>query len=452
MVHRYCESIGGPFVVAAAAFVAALAALVALPGADSLWLVAFGRAIAHGHGLGAGVPYAAAPTQPWGNVPAVAELVFWALNALAGVTALVAANAIAVLIGFSVLGMTMRRAGAREGNAALMLILVAAGAISALVVVRAQFFSVALFPVLLALLHSETRSPSRRIWLLLPLMALWSSLHGAVLVGALVAGAWLVLGEIPDRPLEGIGVLLLLPLAICATPALEHTPRYYADVAGNVAAQRSFGLWAPVSLDALGVIFLFVAFAIVALALAARPALWEMVAMFGLALLTTRSVRGGVWLLMVAAVPAARRVVLPRVHVRARVGFAMIGLSLILAVIGLVHVAASGQPGQPIVARAVELSRGFPILAEPFLAERVAADGGRVWIADPLDAFDKRAQSDWLDWLQGRHGTSNYLARRGRYLLVVPHSSVDARVKQLRMYRRLGSDSAAVLYVRRDAG
>ena len=52
----------------------------------------------------------------------------------------------------------------------------------ALLVVRSQLFSLALFPLLVLLLRGEARAPSRRIWLLVPLVALWSNLHGGVLL------------------------------------------------------------------------------------------------------------------------------------------------------------------------------------------------------------------------------------------------------------------------------
>ena len=49
---------------------------------------------------------------------------------------------------------------------------------------------------------AEARAPSRRIWLLVPLLALWGNLHGAVLTGAAVAGAYLVFERSRRRPGE----------------------------------------------------------------------------------------------------------------------------------------------------------------------------------------------------------------------------------------------------------
>lgn len=452
MIQRFRETSGGPFVVASAALVAGVSALLVLPGADSLWLVAFGRAVVHGHGMSDGVPYAAAPTHTWANAPAAAEVFFWALHGIGGTTALAATNVAAVFIGFAVLGRTMRAAGATQGAAALALMLVAVGSLGSLVVIRAQLFSIVAFPLLLALLYSETRRRSRRIWLLLPLLALWSSLHGAVLAGAFVAGIWLVLELARRRPREALALLVLVPFAICATPALERTPRYYADVLGNVAAQRSFGLWAPVSFDVLGVALVGAVLVLGVLALRARPALWELVALAGLALLAARSARGGIWLLMLAAVPTARQVRLPRLELRPRVAVVMVCIASILVVIGLADVGSRTRPGSHVVERAIVLSRDAPILAEPFLAERVAAGGGRVWIANPIDAFASRAQAAWIDWLQGRKDGAGYLARHGRYVLVRPKSSVDLALLRLRAYRRIAADRAAVLYARLPAG
>ena len=60
-----------------------------------------------------------------------------------------------------------------------------------IVAIRGQLFSLPLFAACALLLRAETREPSRRIWLLVPLLALWGNLHGAVLTGAAVAGAYL---------------------------------------------------------------------------------------------------------------------------------------------------------------------------------------------------------------------------------------------------------------------
>ena len=90
---------------------------------------------------------------------------------------------------------------------------------AAVFVVRAELFSLALFPVLLLLLRREAGWRTQRIWLVVPLLALWSNLHGGVLVGFAALAAYLVLDRGRYAPLESLGVLVASALALLATPA-----------------------------------------------------------------------------------------------------------------------------------------------------------------------------------------------------------------------------------------
>ena len=99
---------------------------------------------------------------------------------------------------------------------------------NAVLVVRAQLYSIALFPLLVLLLRSEAARPSRRIWLAVPMVALWANLHGGVLVGFCILAAYLVLKR--HRRIEAACVLAASAAALLATPALLHTVGYYAAV------------------------------------------------------------------------------------------------------------------------------------------------------------------------------------------------------------------------------
>ena len=69
------------------------------------------------------------------------------------------------------------------------LALVALGALPALASVKMQLFSLALFPLVLLLLRADHDRPSRRIWWVVLVIAVWGNLHGAVLLGVAVTGA-----------------------------------------------------------------------------------------------------------------------------------------------------------------------------------------------------------------------------------------------------------------------
>ena len=127
-----------------------------------------------------------------------------------------------------------RRSGARERALAIALLLLVPACFGPLVAIRGQLFSLPLFAACALLLRSEARAPSNRIWLLVPLLALWGNLHGAVLTGAAVAGAYLVFERGRKRPLESVAVAVASALGAVRQPgALEH-----ARVRARRAAQR----------------------------------------------------------------------------------------------------------------------------------------------------------------------------------------------------------------------
>src|SRR5947207_11039998 len=232
----------------AVALGAAAAAVAGTIGADARWLPALGRIILDRGKIPDGVPYASAPSAGWHNVPVLAELILRGLTSAAGDRGLLAAQVVAVAAALAILAWDLRRAGADDLAGALVLLVVVVGALPVLLIVRSQLFSLLLFPVLVTLLRAEARSPSLRIWLLTPLLALWSNLHGAALVGLAVAGSYLIFERGRRQPLLAVAVLVVSAVALCATPALENTPGYYAGLLQNEAARRGEGLWAPPSL------------------------------------------------------------------------------------------------------------------------------------------------------------------------------------------------------------
>src|SRR5205823_11784251 len=129
-----------------------------------------------------------------------------------------------------------------------------------------------------ALLRSDARNPSRRILLVVPLLALWSNLHGAALVGYGITLIYLAVVRLRADALLAIAVAAAASLALCLTPAGIHTIAYYHGVLGNEAAHRGEGLWGPLSLSAPLDVLMIVAAAALALHLRrSRPALWELV-------------------------------------------------------------------------------------------------------------------------------------------------------------------------------
>jgi hypothetical protein len=438
----------GPLEVAVA-LGCALAAATSTIGADSRWLSALGRVIVDRGSIPDGVPYASAPSTGWHNVPVLAELALHGLTSVAGDRGLQVAQVVAVAVGLAFVALDMRREDADDLGAALVLLVVVVGAISALVIVRSQLFSLALFPGMVVLLRAEARSPSARIWLLPPVFALWSNLHGAVLVGLAASSAYLVLQRARKEPVTALLVLMASALAICLTPALVQTPDYYLGVLRNEAARRGEGLWAPISLGSgFDLLLLAAAIALLVLALRRKPALWETIVIAALAVLTVRTARSGVWLLFFTAAPAARTLRF-RSGRRWQPAGVSVAVACGLVALGLVRGPLPGGAGHSLLDEALLRADGTPILADPIPAEQVALAGGRVWISNPLDAFSHRDQRLYLDWLAGRPDGDAALRNASRVVLVVRDSAAARRLARSATLRAVAQDAHAVLYVKR---
>ena len=431
-------------------FVTALCALLATVGADADWLAALGREIAHSWSIPGGVPFAAASSAGWHNVPVLGELIFHALQAAFGTRGLVLAQLAAVVACLWLLSADLRRGVVADAPAALVLILTAFAAAPALLIVRSQLFSLALFPVLVLLLREEARRPSRRVWLLVPLTALWSNLHGGVLLGVAVAGAYLVFARARQEWRVAVGVLAGMVVALFATPALAQTADYYRGVIGSQAASHGEGMWRPLSLAApFDVVFLVVAIPLVVLALRSKPALWEVVVTAGLAVTAVRASRNEVWLALFIAVPAARalagsrpwRAAVPR-----GAASALAGLLVLLTIVGFARTPSPAGASPRLLKQAARWSGGAPILADGVDAEQLALAGDRILIGNPLDAFSVREQRLYLDWLVGRP-SGDPEASRVRVVLVTAGSAAQRRLAARKDFAELGRDKRAVLYV-----
>jgi hypothetical protein len=429
---------------------AAVASFAGTIGPDARWLPALGRTILRVAALPHGVPYASASSRGWHNVPVLAELTFYGLQSSFGARGLLGAQIVAVALLVVLIARDARRLGATDaGIAATLVVLVVAGLL-ALAGIHAQLFSLVLFPALVSLLRAEERSPSARIWVLVPLLALWSNLHGVALLGLGIALLYLLGHRARRRPLESAGVAVASLLALCATPTPLGTPSYYAGVMTSEAAREGYGLWAPLSLhsgfDVLlvgGAAILFVGFAF------ARPRFWQLVGAAALAVATVHAARNGIWLLMFLAAPAAT--VLPIAR-RPRPALSHC-VALVLAagaVAGFVRGPLELGASPRLIARAISEAHGRPILAEPAAAEQIAQAGGRVWISNPLDAFRSADQRLYLDWLRGRPSCDRAL-RNETDVVVLDGSPADLRLIKDRRFYQAYSDGRFRLFVVRSS-
>jgi hypothetical protein len=383
-------------------------------GADAFWVVALGRHILDSASVPRGIPFASAPTTDWHNVPVVAEVIF-AVATIPGDRALVALQGVLSAATLVTLTVTALRRGARDVTVAVVVCLVAAMSVQALVIVRLQMLSLLPFALLMVLLTAEARRPTRRIWLVPALVAVWANLHGAVLVGGAVLGCYLLLSRVRTRAREAVAVGAASLLAVFITPAGPGTIHYYLGVFSNEAAKRGSDLWAAPDprrpFDALMVAAaLLLGFAF----LRRRRAAWEYLAATVLVVATLVAARNGVWLalglfLLATGAPGRGEVppadnVRPTGHRAWLVSWFVWGVltSVVYASLLVSKDEVAGYVPQAVVGavRGLAGPHGVVLATEPGV-EQLAADGLTVWVSDPIDAFAPGDQSTYLDFLAG---------------------------------------------------
>ena len=400
-----------------------------LVGADTMWMVALGDRITATGTVPAGVPFAAAATTDWPNVPVLGEFVMHWIHSISPVAlalTLLALSAITLVT----LADDAIKAGARPVAAALSLALVGIGILPTLGVVRAQMLSLVPVALLIVLLRTESRSPSWRIWLVVPLIAVWGNLHGGVLVGVALTGCYVVFSRLRAAPVTALLVGLVTVASVWANPALLRTGHYYVGVLSNEAARRGTELWARPDLGSVFDVLMLLAALVLGLAALVRGRLkaWELVAILGMAVATATSARHGMWLLLFLLGPGARglthlarrpdkraatpcstnpvgrpgRTLSPRSSRILARAFAL-GLAA-LAVVTVLGRSAVLQGPVETVKAIKTLAGGQVVLAPEPLAEDLAAAGVIVWASNPIDAFRPEDQAAYLDMWLGRDG------------------------------------------------
>ncbi len=438
-----------PVTALTVALLSTLTASAMTIGADTMWLVAMGDRMIEARRVIHGIPFAAAATEQWPNVPALAEILFSVVHRLGlvgiGLLHLVGSLAAWLVTSASVQTRSGRpgspaASGARPGGrgpvrsssvdraAAVTVAMVVAGSLTVWGVIRLQTLSPLPFSALVLLLMRQSSRPSRAIWLAVPLIAVWGNLHGAVLLGVCVLGAYLLFARLRPEPWTAVGVGVSAILALGANPALLRTVSYYRGVFDNEAAHARTHLWAPIRLDhGFDLVLVVAAVLLLALAWLARPRLWEVVAVAGLLVATVTTARNGVWLLFLLAPIAGAglaRLIDRRQPARssrplsARFGVAVAVLLLVgvLPLTGLRPPRVTQTP-QALIDQVTALAQGRVVLAPEPLVESLAVAGARVWAADPIDAFDRPVQRAYLAFLNGEGDTG--LAVAGAEVIVV---------------------------------
>jgi hypothetical protein len=209
----------------------------------------------------------------WIDQQWLAQLTLYGLNRAGGM-ALVGLGYVALTLAAATMAIAAaRRLGGREAHIIWVLPLAAFLYFTGSFEVRTQGFAYPLFVAVLWLLAAESRNRTgRRVYLVFPLLILWSNLHGSAIVGAAmtsVCGATLLVADLraglPLR-LRRRTVLLLVggPLCLLATPYGLAGVTYYRETLANPLFKALVTEWRPITSTAiLAVPFFVSAFAAV---------------------------------------------------------------------------------------------------------------------------------------------------------------------------------------------
>jgi hypothetical protein len=330
--------------------------------------------------------------RPWVDQQWLAQALFAAAGSVKAALLLHAA-----LLGSS-LGIALV-AARRLGGSARSVPLVAAVALPALIgdwVLRAQSIAYLLFAALVWLLVADARSPSRRVLLALPLLALWANVHGSVV---LAAGLVALRGLTMLRTQRGRGVaLLVLPWAcVFASPYGLGLVEYYRSLFLNPTLGLVVTEWAATTPSLMTAPFYVLGFATVALVARRWRGLSAFERLMLLALLGNGlfALRNMVWFSLGAlvVVPALLDDVLGKSEGREPPDLVRRGLPLTAAAAVLVVSAAVA------LTPAGWFEHRYAAQAAQAVAVAAAREPGATVFAEPQYA-------DWLVWrhpeLQGR--------------------------------------------------
>jgi hypothetical protein len=223
---------------------------------DSFLDIDAGRVVAR-----SGIPHhevftLAAAGRPWIDQQWLAHLLYYGAWSLGGYAGLAIVSSLLIALAFGLLAGLMTWLGVPVQRAAAWTLLAFVACLGN-TIVRAQSFSFALFVALLWLLVADSGRDAfrRKFLLILPLLALWSNLHGAVVLGiALTVAYALVRAGIAavHRDLRSAlgysSTAAITPLMLFANPYGVSVLGYYHSLLGRPVLASGVTEWARPSI------------------------------------------------------------------------------------------------------------------------------------------------------------------------------------------------------------
>ncbi len=338
----------------------------------------------------------------WIDQQWLSQLAGYALFLVGGLGLLGLVNVALMLA--SVAGATL--ASRRLGAPARSVLLVMAVCLVAIVPsreVRTQAFVLPLYVLVVWLLVSDCRAPSRRVLWCLPILVLWANLHGSVTLGAgFVALRGLTLGWERRAELRRNARAWRRPLvlALGAGMAIMLTPyglsiiTYYRTTLSSSALGHFVTEWAPVTSTPTTAIAVFAIAAVALWSFGRHPAnttTWEKLALVGVCAMTIAAVRNAVFfgLLAIVVVPRSLGWSSPAVVVGDLDRRRALVNGLLVLCIGVAL----------LIGGAMTLARPDAKVQSAFLAPKLLTAVQGATRDDPsLHVLAQREYSDWLLW------------------------------------------------------
>jgi hypothetical protein len=403
--------------------VVVLAALPQTLVQDSWLTLVSGREIAQ-HGLPSTDTLTAwSHGKPWIDQQWLAQIVFYGLDRLGGIKLVLLAHAFLLASAFAA-ALAVARRRASQTSVALVGVLCMFLAPWALQM-RAQSFAPLLFVGLMGLLVADSRAPTRRVLLVLPILALWANLHGTAVLGAALVALRAVtrLRAVPERRLESVA-LLASPALLLASPYGLSLIGYYHRMLTSPLLGKFLNEWRPSTPSSTTALFYVLAFAATGLAARHVRALgrFELLALASLTVSALLAIRSIVWFALACTIllpPLLDRELAGRSWASRRLPGARVAPLIAPVAIVVAALVVVTRPSS-------WFERSFPAGAVPVLQHELRDPRVRV-LAD-----DRHA--DWLLWqlpqLRGR------LAYDVRFELFAPR-----QFRKLIAYRsRAGTD------------
>jgi hypothetical protein len=387
-----------------AAFVGPASSPISLP--DIFWTLLTGDWVVSHRALLESDPFTSAPATagPVLNVQWLADVIFHGLEAIGGLSLVIAGTAVVVAATYAlVLAAAVTASGHLRLSCVSVWIAYVLGAAN--LSPRPQTLAYPLFALfLLALARAEYRQDSRWLWLLPPATLVWVNLHGSFFVGFALLGCAIAGRVLRTRSLSSARPYLLAlggcGLASLVNPYGAQALVYVASVGNNPVIRNFVTEWAPTTVDQQAGIAFFASLAVLG-GLAFRSSLrlrpFEVLVLLAFGGLAWSGVRGIVWWgLVIAPILArmagcampARLYRQPAARDRPLVNALLLGCLLVIAGLTLPWT-KSVVPILPADKRGL-VSDDTPVAVGEYLREHDPPSGGKM--------FNNQSWGGYLEW------------------------------------------------------